>query len=91
MQELIQVGDVVKSVAGRDKEKSFLVIAIYEDKAKLVDGKTRKIAKPKTKNVKHIQKVSPVKLTGFAEKIINGEPIGNERLRKAISTVNEKI
>lgn len=55
MQEL-QVGSVVKSLKGRDKEKYFVVIEIVDENyVRIVDGKTRKISAPKLKKVKHLQ------------------------------------
>lgn len=55
MQEL-QVGSVVKSIKGHDKDKFFVVIEIVDDNfVKIVDGKTRKISTPKMKKVKHLQ------------------------------------
>ena len=43
----LQIGTVVKSLAGRDKERHSVVVA-------LADGKMRKLETPKRKNKKHI-------------------------------------
>lgn len=57
----IQVGQVVKSRAGRDKGKVFLVVEILDDSHVFVaDGKVRKLEKPKKKKMKHLAKYNQV-------------------------------
>ncbi len=91
MESVIKVGDVVKSIAGRDKEQLFLVITVDGDRAKIIDGKTHKALMPKLKNLKHLKLVFPNALKQTAENLNSGKPLGNERLRKEISAVKEKI
>ena len=79
------MGDVVKATAGRDKDKCFLVIDEKSGYALIADGKTRKIGKPKNKNVKHLIKAAEASLYDEAVKIKRGEPFGNERLNKLIT------
>ncbi|EGS29963.1 hypothetical protein HMPREF9130_0690 [Peptoniphilus sp. oral taxon 375 str. F0436] len=44
----IQQGQVVRSLAGRDKDRYFLVLEVVDKTyVLLVDGKLRKLAKPK--------------------------------------------
>ncbi len=54
-----QVGDIVKSLSGHDKNHLFLVVSIdnfgFLD---IIDGRYRKIDSPKRKNPKHIEKVA---------------------------------
>lgn len=87
----IHIGDVVKSLSGRDVGNLFLVISLDGNRAKIVDGKFHKILNPKTKNIKHLETVLPNALNALADTVNGGEPVGNERLRKAISAVKEKI
>ncbi len=55
----IMIGQVVKSKAGRDKGRKFLVLDIVDENfVLLVDGDLRKISSPKMKKVKHIAKVN---------------------------------
>ncbi len=50
------VGQVVYSKSGRDKGKLMVVIDVVNDRfCLLVDGDTRRIEKPKLKNIRHIQ------------------------------------
>ena len=91
MKNQIQVGDVVKSLKGRDKDNLFLVISVEGEKAKIVDGRVRKVLTPKLKKVKHLETIYSVILKDLAEQIKNGNPVGNERVWKSISAVKRKI
>ncbi|MGL5440278.1 MAG: hypothetical protein ACRDA4_07900 [Filifactoraceae bacterium] len=52
----IQLGQVVESIAGRDKNNYFLVVeVINKDNVKIADGDLRKIQNPKNKKLKHIK------------------------------------
>lgn len=60
MQDL-KVGQVVKSKAGRDKGKVFIVLEIVDGShVLLVDGKLRKASRPKKKKNKHLAKYNAV-------------------------------
>ena len=87
MNNQIKQGDLVYSLAGRDKGKFFIVIAVSESKVKVVDGKTRKVNKPKVKNPKHLKKVNAVSLNSIAVEINGEKPVGNERVYKQIKAV----
>lgn len=51
-----KVGDIVLSLAGRDKKRLFAVVGIpAENYVYISDGKSRKAASPKKKKVKHIK------------------------------------
>lgn len=51
----IKVGQIVKSKAGRDSGKVFIIKDILDkDYVAIVDGKLRKLAKPKKKKIKHL-------------------------------------
>ena len=91
MIEPVNVGDLVISIAGRDKGKTFLVISIENEFVYLVDGKTRKVDKPKKKKIKHLKKVFTASLIKYAERIQNGESVGNEKLNRAIKAEQEKL
>lgn len=55
------IGQLVKSKAGHDKGKYFLIYQIIDDKyVSIVDGKTRRLEKPKKKKQKHLAKVNKV-------------------------------
>lgn len=77
-----QIGQVVKSKAGRDKGRVFVVIGKFDDQHFLVtDGDLRKIEKPKKKKIKHLQKYNDI-IWQIKEKIQNGDKLTNEEIRK---------
>ncbi len=89
MKEKFSVGNVARSVAGRDKGRSYLVVGVYENKLLVVDGRARKVNNPKHKNVKHLEMVS-VAVNELAIRIQNGESVGNEKVYRAIKAENKK-
>ena len=90
MEKAVQVGDVVLSTSGRDKNKIFLVVSIENRVARIVDGKTHKILAPKKKNVKHLIKVSSEGQKDLAEKIQLGKVVGNENIYRVLKAEKEK-
>ncbi|MGO1580355.1 MAG: KOW domain-containing protein [Peptoniphilaceae bacterium] len=51
----IKVGLVVKSMAGRDAGEVFLINKVIDESfVYIVNGKTRKLANPKKKKIKHL-------------------------------------
>ncbi|MBR4720692.1 MAG: KOW domain-containing RNA-binding protein [Clostridia bacterium] len=53
-------GMLVYSRAGRDKGKIFIVLKTENDFVYLSDGKTRHVANPKKKKIKHIMRTNTV-------------------------------
>jgi len=52
----METGQVVKSLAGRDKGRLYLVVGFAEgNRALLADGRCRTVSSPKKKNLKHLQ------------------------------------
>ena len=90
MKEPICFGDLVISIAGRDKGERFLVINVKDGYASIVNGKTRKVDNPKIKKTKHLEKVLGAR-EDLALKIQNGEPVGNKRLYQAVKAEKEKV
>ena len=84
MENKINVGDLVFSLSGRDRGSVYLVIEADEKEAIIVNGKTRKVNKPKRKNLKHLFKIAQSDLIAEAQKIALKQPFSNERLNKAI-------
>ena len=48
-------GAVVISIAGREKNQTFLILKTEGNVAYLINGKARPIESPKKKNIKHLQ------------------------------------
>lgn len=65
----MKAGQIVKSVAGRDKNSFYVVMQAAGAEAYIADGKLRKLSKPKRKNVKHIKATDcTVDLNGKTDK-----------------------
>ena len=86
----ISVGEIVQSLAGRDKGEFLVVLAIDGEYVVVANGKVRKTQNPKRKKIKHIKKVSSVSAE-LTEHILSGKPIGNERLLQAVKIAKQKI
>lgn len=86
----VNVGDVVKSIAGRDKDNFFLVCKVEGKFVFLVDGKERKTTKAKRKNEKHIEIILKAKNIELAKKIASGQPISNEKLGKMLAKIKQE-
>ncbi|QQK07068.1 KOW domain-containing RNA-binding protein [Miniphocaeibacter halophilus] len=55
------IGQVVRSIKGRDKGRIQLVLDLLDESHVLVvDGKRRKLENPKKKKIKHLQKTNTV-------------------------------
>lgn len=57
----LEVGQIVRSKAGRDKGDVFIVLDVLDAKrVAIVDGKSRKLDRPKVKRVIHLQRYNTV-------------------------------
>lgn len=84
MERTICIGSVCCSRAGRDKGQYFIVYAILDDQyVLLVDGKQRKVSKPKRKKRKHLY-VGPEVLKELADQIKSNPCLGDDEVRKAL-------
>ena len=83
---MINAGNLVISIAGRDKGRYFLVMKIDEKYVYLCDGKKRKIDKIKKKKIKHVQKTNYFSKE-LSEKINNNYEITNKQIRDFIKEI----
>lgn len=90
MKERFSVGDIVKSIAGRDVGINFLVVNVDSNYVYVVNGKDRKVQNPKKKNKKHLEMVLPAEEKELAEKILGKKATGNERVYRAIKAKTQK-
>ncbi len=56
----LQKGSIVKADAGRDCGGYFVVVLTEDDYCYIADGKSRRLEKPKRKNIKHIRTTNSV-------------------------------
>lgn len=73
----LQIGHVVYSRAGRDKDEFLAVVAINNDSVMVVNGKDRPLERPKKKNRKHIGLTNTV--------LDSGSMSTNRSLRRALN------
>ena len=78
----LEVGQIVISLAGHDKGSCHVVTATDGDKVYIADGKHRKLASPKLKNSKHLQKTNDL--------IFSMEGMTDKALRCILREYNER-
>lgn len=76
-------GRVVVSTQGHDAGRWYAVVSVLDERHMLLaDGDTRKLAKPKKKQVKHLKALPlSIQLEGRGE---SGGPIADSDIRKAL-------
>ena len=80
----LNLGQVVKSKAGRDSGKNFLIYEIIDEEyVKIVDGDLRKVDKPKIKKLKHLN-VSTNIVQELRNKFENNSRVMDEEIRKVL-------
>lgn len=86
-------GDVAISLKGRDKNKFFIITDFDPENgiALITDGRIRKTARPKKKNAKHLKKIQSAVCIELAERIYNGEPASDRKVKTAIARSSQKI
>ena len=75
----IATSNIVRSDAGRDKGKLFVVLAVEGEYLLLADGKSRKVEAPKRKKRRHVLFVSAEE-TRLSEKIRSEEKITKNQI-----------
>ena len=86
----IAKSSIVRSDAGRDKGKLFIVMAVQGEYLLLADGKSRKVESPKRKKRKHVLFVAADE-TRVSQKIISNEKITNSELRRTLAAYREEV
>lgn len=78
----IRTGGIVKSLAGRDKGRLYMIVGREGDVLLLADGKYRPAESPKRKNRRHVY-LLPVFFPEIAENLAQGKN-ENSRIRAAL-------
>ena len=82
----LKIGQIVKSKAGRDKGRIFLICRVVDEQFVLVcDGSLRKLNNPKKKKVKHLMIYKTV-LTEFAEKLQENQNLNDAYVKKLLES-----
>ena len=80
----LMLGQLAKSVAGRDKGRFMVVIDIInENYVYVVDGDLRRVENPKKKKIKHLYLFNE-RIDFIAEKLKNNSEIHNEEIKKTL-------
>lgn len=80
------LAQVVRSKAGRDKGKYFIILRSEKDYSFIANGSTRKTDVPKKKKNKHLQ--SGFGLSHYVlDKLSKGEKVTNSELRKELDSL----
>lgn len=77
----MEPGMIVKSDAGHDQERFYVIVAVEEGWAYIADGKRRKVERPKRKNPRHLK---PTSL-----RVDLSEADTNQKLRRILHGLNE--
>ena len=78
------VGMFATSKAGHDKDTVYIIVRETDEYVYVSDGKLKTVDNPKKKNKKHIQIIKKESDDILREKLLNGQQIYNEEIRKAI-------
>jgi len=82
--EGLRRGQLVCSVAGRDRQKYYLIWNMDGEKfIEVVDGVKHPVIRPKKKSLKHV-KISMVVATEIEEAILRGEIVRDSQIAAAI-------
>ena len=83
-------GSVVRSKAGRDQGRLFIVLSLEgEEFARVADGDLRKVEKPKRKRIKHLRATEEVE-SSLQKKLLAGQRVENHELRASLTAFKQK-
>ena len=86
----IAKSDIVRSDAGRDKGKLFVVLAAEGEYLLLADGKSRKVESPKRKKRRHVLFVAADE-NRLSDKMKSEEKITNSELRRTLAGYRDAV
>ena len=86
----IAKSDIVRSDAGRDKGKLFVVLAVEGEYLLLADGKGRKVESPKRKKRRHVLFVAADE-NRLSDKMKSEEKITNSELRRTLAGYRDAV
>lgn len=85
MEKRVEVGQFVRSVAGRDRGQVFVVISRLDERHLAVaDGARRRVARPKTKSARHLEPLD-APAGPLADRLRSGEKVSDHELRAALA------
>ena len=86
----IAKSDIVRSDAGRDRGKIFIVLAVEGEYLLVADGKGRRVEAPTRKKRRHVLFVAADE-SRLADKIKRSEKITNSELRRTLAAYRGEV
>ena len=81
----LMLGQLAKSIAGRDKGRYMVIIDIIDENyVYVVDGDLRRVENPKKKKIKHLQMLNK-RADLIAEKLAKKRKIKNEDIKEDLN------
>lgn len=77
-------GKFATSKAGHDKGRTYVVIGEDGERVLLCDGRTKTLASPKQKNIRHVQMTSHTVDTDLLERLLMNQKVFDEEIKYAI-------
>ncbi len=84
----MEIGDVVRSLRGRDRGRLLLVVGASLDRVLVTDGDLRPVARPKAKNPRHVAPVGRLK-EPERERLRQGPIPGDDEVRRWLQDLQE--
>lgn len=87
------VGWIVRAAAGRDKGGLFCVVGMDHERKRLLlaDGKRRKLARPKAKQLFHVKHLADGLDHPAIQKLRQGEALSDRELRRALAAFRDQL
>lgn len=78
------VGRVATSRAGRDKDRSFIIVSVIDGShVAVADGKLRKLSKPKKKKLKHLV-LEKDSADIIRQRLVEGQQVFDAQIRSCL-------
>lgn len=86
-------GWIVRATAGRDKDGLFCVVGVDQTQKRLLlaDGKRRKYARPKVKDLHHVKLLTDEFDHPDIQKLKQGEALSDKALRRALAAFRDQL
>ena len=87
------MGWIVRATAGRDKGGLFCVVGVDQARKRLLlcDGKRRKFARPKAKDLYHVKLLTGEFGHPDIQKLKQGEALSDKALRRALAAFRDQL
>ncbi len=86
-------GWIVRAAAGRDKDGLFCVVGVDQGRKRLLlaDGKRRRYARPKAKDLSHVKLLTGGYDHPAIQKLKQGEALSDKALRRALAAFRDQL